>query len=132
MHKEETAKLYVTDTAKDVEAAVRDLEAAVKRNMFVVRHVHDLQQTLKEKGGDFPNSGHIREVCNPQRAYRVLTTNMAVSMVPPCRISVFQEGGTTKIGMIRPTAWPVSGDSGAQTVVEEVERETVHMIDEAK
>ena len=126
--------LYVTDTAKDVETATRDLEAAVKRNKFGVLHVHNLQQTLKEKGIDFPNACQILEVCNPQRAYQVLTANMAVNMALPCRISVYQEGGKTKIGMIRPTAllslFPEA--AGLKAVAEEVERETVRMIDEAK
>lgn len=126
--------LYVTETEKDVETAARDLEAAVKRNKFGVLHVHDLQKTLKEKGVDFPNACRILEVCNPQRANQVLTANMALNMVLPCRISVYQEGGKTKIGMILPTAllalFPGSADLKA--VAEEVERETMRMIDEAK
>lgn len=126
--------LYIIDTPKDVETAARDLEAAVKRNKFGVLHVHNLQQTLKEKGVDFPNACRILEVCNPQRAQQVLTATMAVNMALPCRISVYQEGGRTKIGMIRPTAllalFPEAG--ALKTVAEEVERETIRMIEEAK
>ena len=96
--------LYVTETTKDVVTAARDLEAAVKRNKFGVLHVHDLQRTLKEKGVDFPNACRILEVCNPHRATQVLAADMSVNMALPCRISVYQEGGKTKIGMIRPTA----------------------------
>src|SRR5574342_410310 len=83
--------LYVTETSKDVETAARDLEEAVKRNKFGVLHVHNLKQTLKEKGIDFPNACKILEVCNPQQANKVLTQNMAVSMALPCRISVYEE-----------------------------------------
>ncbi|MBI4574536.1 MAG: DUF302 domain-containing protein [candidate division NC10 bacterium] len=50
------------------------------------------------------NACKILEVCNPQRATQVLTANMGVNMALPCRISVYQEGGKTRIGMIRPTA----------------------------
>jgi uncharacterized protein (DUF302 family) len=126
--------LYVTETEKDVETAARDLEAAVKRNKFGVLHVHDLQKTLKEKGVDFPNACRILEVCNPQRANQVLTANMALNMVLPCRISVYQERGKTKIGMIRPTALlSMFPDAPAlKTLAEEVERETMRMIDESK
>ena len=126
--------LYVTETKKDVETASRDLEEAVKRNKFSVLHVHDLQKTLKEKGVDFPNACRILEVCNPQRATQVLTSNMAVNMALPCRISVYREGGKTKMGMIRPTAllglFPGAAD--LKPVADEVERETMRMIDEAK
>ena len=64
----------------------------------------------------------------------LLTANMAVNMALPCRISVYQESGKTKIGMIRTTALlGLFPDAGAfKAVAEEVERETVRMIDEAK
>jgi uncharacterized protein (DUF302 family) len=126
--------LYVTDTPKDVATATRDLEEAVKRNKFGVLHVHDLQKTLKEKGVDFPNACRILEVCNPQRAVQVLTENMGMNMALPCRISVYQEQGKTKIGMIRPTALLAlfPGAADLKTVAEDVERETMRMIDEAR
>lgn len=126
--------LYVVNTKKDVATAARDLEEVVNRNKFGVLHVHDLQKTLKEKGVDFPNACKILEVCNPQRATQVLTGNMAVNMALPCRISVYQQGGKTKIGMIRPTALLALFPEAAhlKSVAEEVERETMRMIDEAK
>jgi len=126
--------LYVRETRKDVETAARDLEEAVKRNKFGVLHVHDLQKTLKEKGVNFPNACKILEVCNPHRATQVLSANMAVNMALPCRISVYQEEGKTKIGMIRPTALLAlfPGAADLKLAAEEVERETMRMIDEAK
>ena len=126
--------LYIVETARDVETAVRGLEDAVKRNKFGVLHVHDLQKTLKEKGVDFPNACRILEVCNPQRATQVLAADMSVNMALPCRMSVYQEVGKTKIGMIRPTAplalFPQA--AGLKAVAEELERETLRMIDEAR
>ena len=126
--------MYIVDTKKDVETAARDLEAAVKRNKFGVLHIHDLQKTLKEKGVDFPNACRILEVCNPQRAVQVLTGHMTMNLALPCRISVYQEGGKTKIGMVRPTALLAlfPGAADVKPVAEEVERETIRMIDEAK
>ena len=116
------------------ETATWDLEAAVKRNKFGVLHVHDLQKTLKEKGVDFPKACTILEVRNPQRAVQVVTGNIRVNLALPCRISVYQEGGKTKIGMIRPTALLAlsPGGSALKAVAEDVERETMRMIDEAR
>jgi uncharacterized protein (DUF302 family) len=125
--------LYVRETPKDVVTATRDLEAAVTRNRFGVLHVHDLQKTLREKGIQFPNACSILEVCNPQRAVEVLSKHMGVNTALPCRISVYQEDGKTKIGMIKPTALlALFPDSvSLEPVAEEVERETMRMIDEA-
>ena len=126
--------MYVVETKKPFDVAVRDLEDAVKRNRFGVLHIHDLKGTLKEKGIDFPNACKILEVCNPQRATEVLKHDMTVNLALPCRISVYEEGGKVKIGMVRPTAllslFP-NADK-LRPVAEEVERETIKMIDEAK
>jgi len=126
--------MYVVETKKPFDVAVKDLEEAVKRNRFGVLHIHDLKNTLKEKGIEFPNACKILEVCNPQRATEVLTHDMTMNLALPCRISVYQEGGKTKIGMVRPTAllslFP-SADR-LRSVAEEVERATIKMIDEAK
>ena len=126
--------LYVVETSKDVETAARDLEEAVKRNKFGVLHVHNLKQTLKEKGIDFPNACKILEVCNPQQANKVLSQNMAVSMALPCRISVYEEGGRTRMATMLPTAmlamFPRS--EALKPVAEEVEQKILQMMDEAK
>lgn len=126
--------LYVVETKKSFDVAVKDLEDAVRRNRFGVLHIHDLKGTLKEKGIDFPNACKILEVCHPQRATEVLKHDMAVNFALPCRISVYEQGGKIKIGMIRPTALlGLFPDADALwSVAEEVERDTIKMIDEAK
>jgi uncharacterized protein (DUF302 family) len=130
----EAAMLYVVETAKDVETAARDLEEAAKRNKFGVLHIHDLQQKMKEKGVEFPNGCRILEVCNPHQASRILSHNMAVSLALPCRISVYQDEGRTKIGTILPTATLAifPGAEGMRSVAEEVERAIIKMMDDAK
>ena len=64
---------YIVETPKSVEQAVADLQAAVQGHKFGVLHIHNLQETLKKKGVDFPNACQIIEICNPQRAKEVLT-----------------------------------------------------------
>ncbi len=126
--------LYVVESQKDVATAARDLEEATKRHKFGVLHVHDLQQKMKEKGVEFPRACRVLEVCNPHQASRVLVQQMVVSLALPCRISVYEEWGKTKIGTILPTAllsiFP--GAEGLQGIAKEVEREIVAIIDEAK
>jgi uncharacterized protein (DUF302 family) len=126
--------LYVVESRKDVETAAHDVEEATKRHKFGVLHVHDLQQKMKEKGVEFPRACRILEVCNPHQASRVLSQQMVVSLALPCRISVYEEGGTTKIGTVLPTAllniFP--GAESLQEVARDVEREILAIIDEAK
>lgn len=125
---------YVVETNKSVEQASTDLEAAVKKHDFGVLYVHNLRETLKKKGFDLPNECRILEICNPQQAISVLTEDMKMNMALPCRISVYEEGGKTKIGMIKPTTLlaSLSQSKVLMSIAEEVERKTIQMIEEAK
>jgi uncharacterized protein (DUF302 family)/RNA polymerase-binding transcription factor DksA len=94
---------YVVATAKSVADASRDLEAAVRKHRFGVLHVHDLKQTLTQKGHPLHAECRVFEVCNPEQASRVLARDMRLNMALPCRVSVFEDGGLTQIGTILPT-----------------------------
>ena len=125
---------YVVTSAKSVEQATADLDAAVKKHGFGVLHTYDLKQTLAGKGVDLPHECRILEVCNPRQAARVLSADMEMNMALPCRISVYEDGGQTRIGMVRPTALlaSLSESPGLREVAEEVEAATIRMIEEAK
>lgn len=125
---------YVVTSAKSVEQATADLDAAVKKHGFGVLHTYDLKQTLAGKGVELPHECRILEVCNPRQAARVLSADMEMNMALPCRISVYEDGGQTRIGMVRPTALlaSLSESPGLREVAEEVEAATIRMIEEAK
>jgi uncharacterized protein (DUF302 family) len=125
---------YVVETDKSVEQAVADVEAAAKAHQFGVLHIHNLQQTMKNKGVDFPNECQILEICNPHKAHAVLTADMSLNMALPCRISVYSENGQTKIGMIKPKAMlaVLSDSKDLLAVAQEVEDATIAIIEAAK
>ena len=124
---------YIVETDKSFEQASTDLDAAVKRNGFGVLHVHDLGKTLRGKGVPFTNECRVFEVCNPVQAAKVLATDMRLNMALPCRISVFTEGGRTRIGLIRPAPMlaSLSQDQTLMEVAREVEEKIMRMVDEA-
>jgi len=125
---------YIVDTDKSFEQACADLDSAVKRNGFGVLYVHDLGKTLRSKGIEFKEQCQVFEVCNPHQAAQVLTTDMHLNMALPCRISVFTEAGQTKIGLIKPLQMlsALSQDETLMKVAQEVEDQTIRMVDEAK
>lgn len=124
---------YIVETEKSFEAASEDLEAAVKHLGFGVLHVHDLGATLRSKGIPFDNECKVFEVCNPEQAAKVLSTDMKLNMALPCRISVFAENGKTKIGLIKPVQMlsALSQDAGLLQIAKEVEDKTIQMVDDA-
>jgi len=125
---------YIVETQKTFDQASADLESAVKNHGFGVLHVHDLGSTLRSKGIAFDEQCKVFEVCNPLQAAKVLATDMRLNMALPCRISVFTEGGKTRIGLIKPEQMlaTLSQDATLLQVAKEVEEKTIRMVDEAR
>ncbi|MVO98769.1 DUF302 domain-containing protein [Paenibacillus lutrae] len=95
---------YTVSTTKNLEQAIADLQENLKEEKFGVLWQLDMKEKLSEKGVDFDQPYHILEVCNPVEAKRVLSQNSLVGYFLPCKIAVYEEEGTTRIGMPRPTA----------------------------
>lgn len=125
---------YVIETSKSVEQATDHLQDAVKRNGFGVLHTYDLTQTLRDKGSPIDSECRILEVCNPQIAREILTADMSLNMALPCRISVYEQDGQTRIGLISPRAILslLSDSPGLSDIARDVEDAIKQMIEEAK
>lgn len=96
--------LHVVESTKSLEHLLKDLEAAVAHHRFGVLGVYDLRAKMAEKGVPFARECRIVEVCNPHQARRVLEANLEISTALPCRISVYEEDGRTRLATIKPTA----------------------------
>lgn len=125
---------YVVETNKAFDDASTDLKTEVEKLGFGVLHIHDLGETLRKKGVEFEESCRVFEVCNPVQAAKVLSVDMQLNMALPCRISVYTEKGTTKIGLIKPAQMlsALSDDPALIEVANEVESKTIQMIDNAR
>lgn len=95
--------VVVVETPKSMDEVCRALEESITQHRFGILHIHDVRPTLAKKGYVLDRDVRIYDVCNPQRAKQVLDQNMLVSAALPCAISVFEEGGKTKIAFLRPT-----------------------------
>lgn len=104
------------------------------RHGFGVLHIHDLGATLRGKGIAFEEECKVFEVCNPAQAAKVLAIDMRLNMALPCRISVFTEKGSARIGIIRPVPMlmTLSQDTSLLQVAHEVEEKILKMVNEAK
>jgi uncharacterized protein (DUF302 family) len=83
---------------------------------------------------ELPQECRILDVCNPKQAARVLTADMGMNVALPCRVSVYEDGGQTRIGMVKPTAMLASLSDAPELkrVAEDVELAITRMIDAAK
>jgi uncharacterized protein (DUF302 family) len=94
--------------------------------------VHDLRVKLAEKGVLFARECRIFEVCNPHQAKKVLEANLEISTALPCRISVYEEAGKTRLATIKPTVLiGLYPNPELKGVAVEVETTLVQIMDEA-
>jgi uncharacterized protein (DUF302 family) len=123
--------IHIKTTTKSVDDVSQALETIVPEFKFGLLHTHDLKQTMANKGVAFDHECRVFEVCNPHHAKVVLTEDIRVNMALPCRISVWNDGGETKVGTLLPTQlMGVFGESekmGATAV--EVEEVMLKIID---
>ncbi len=124
---------YIVSTEKSVAEAADALQQAVAHHGFGVLHVYDLKDTLTRKGYPLAAECRIFEVCNPKQASQVLERDMRLNAALPCRISIFEDRGATKIGTIRPAALlgMLSGDERLSEIAANVETSLLSIIDEA-
>ncbi|MBE9549693.1 MAG: DUF302 domain-containing protein [Proteobacteria bacterium] len=124
---------YICKTGKTIEQATADLQTAVVKHGFGVLHIHNLKQTLQNKGVEMNEDCLVFEVCNPHQAKKVLEADMSMNMALPCRISVYSEKGQNYIGMISPASMlgMLSESDALKTVAAEVEEQSIKMINDA-
>ncbi len=124
--------IYSKQSSRSPEEVGKRLEEAAARHKFGVLHIHDLRKTLESKGIQLGSECMVYDVCNPDAASRALHTDMRVSTVLPCRISVFSKDGCCLISTVRPTSlFAVTGLKGSEALAEEVERKVLAIIDES-
>ncbi len=124
--------LRVVESKKPLARLAADLEKAVANHKFGVLGVHDLKAKMAEKGVAFARECRIYEVCNPHQAKRVLEANLEISTALPCRISLYEEAGMSKLATISPTAMMSLFPNPELTgVAEEVEATLVTIMKEA-
>jgi uncharacterized protein (DUF302 family) len=82
--------------------ALDKVTAALKDEGFGVLTKIDVQATLKQKlNADF-RPYTILGVCNPPLAHRALATDLAIGLLLPCTVVVYEEGGGSMVLILDP------------------------------
>jgi len=123
---------YTVETTKTVDEAVAAIEAKTQEKGFRVLHIHNVEATLAAKGFTIEPM-KIIEICNAKFASQVLAKDKKISLMLPCPISVFVEGGNTYISALRPR---VLADyypgAGIEEIAGEVERIVISIVEETR
>ncbi|MBB4823425.1 uncharacterized protein (DUF302 family) [Sporosarcina luteola] len=125
---------YTVMTNKTIEDAISSIEQNLKAHKFGVLWQLDLTETLQKKGVDSYTSPYrILEVCNPTEAAQVLEHNSLAGYFLPCKITVYEEEGNTKIGLPRPTAMiGLVNDAELTSVAQKIEKLLISILEKSK
>lgn len=121
---------YTVETYKSIEESIQFLEASLKQESFGVLWTFNIKEKLEERGFSLEEPFFVLEVCNPQEAERVIKENKLVGYFLPCKIVVYKDNGTTKIGLPKPTALINMLDNNElKEMAKDIEKRLIHCIE---
>ncbi len=124
--------LFKVNSTRSIDTIDAELRASAARHAFGVIAVHDLQQTLGNKGVSLAMECRVYEVCNPQQAKKVLEADGAISTALPCRISVYGSAMGYTLATMLPTEMMKTFEvPEIESVAREVEAVIVQMMNDA-
>ncbi|MFD2760283.1 DUF302 domain-containing protein [Lentibacillus juripiscarius] len=124
---------YTVETDKSMKEAMESLETNLKDDKFGVLWQFDIKDTLQKKGFEFDQPFNVLEVCNPKEAQRVLSQNKLVGYFLPCKIVIYEDEGTTKIGLPRPSSLiQMIEDDSLKEFALDIENRLIACIDKTK
>jgi len=92
---------YTINTTKTFDEAVQSVQEEIVKASMRVLYVHDVQQTLSEKGFQ-REPFKIIEFCSAKYANEFLNLDIKIGLCLPCKINVYTKDGTTFISGMRP------------------------------
>ena len=96
---------YTITTTKMFDEAVLSIQDEIAKAGMRVLYVHDVQQTLAEKGFE-REPLKIVEFCNANFANEFLNKDIKIGLCLPCKINVYTKDGQTFISGMRPIILP--------------------------
>ena len=77
--------IVVVESPNPIDEVCGALEQAIAAHRFGILHIHNVRQTLADKGVQFDREVRIYDVCNRQRAKQVLERNPLIVAALPVR-----------------------------------------------
>ncbi len=87
------------ETNKSVDQAVEDIQKVLPNYGFGLQHIHNPPEKMREKGIDFKTECKILDICSPIIANEILSYDISLSCIMPCKISVYDDKGQTTIAL---------------------------------
>lgn len=120
------------ETNKSVDEVVEKIKEVMPNYGFGLQHIHNPPEKLREKGIDFNTECKILDICSPKIANEMLSADLSLSCVMPCKVAVYDNNGQTTIALnsivqlvddINPDLIEVAQD--AQEIIENIINDSI-------
>ena len=123
---------YIEISNKSVQEVVDNLKGVASKYKYGIQHIHDVKENLKAKGIDFKNECQIVDICNPIVAEQFLSEDMSLSIIMPCKISVYTQDGETMIAMNSLVQLVDDINPDMTEIAQKVQEQLLQIMDEVK
>ena len=123
---------YIEISNKSVQEVVDNLKEVASKYKYGIQHIHNVQETLKSKGIDLGNECQIVDICNPIVAEKFLSEDMSLSIIMPCKISVYTQDRETMIAMNSLVQLVDDINPDLIEIAQEAQEQLLEIIDEIK
>jgi len=111
------------------DAVLSRLPEALKSEGFGVLTEIDVRNTLREKLGVDFRRYKILGACNPPLAHRALQAELAIGVMLPCNVIVYEDGENTVVIAVDPMQTVAAGSPALQPIAEEVRGKLVRVLE---
>ncbi len=123
---------YMEMTNKSVQEVVDSLKEVSSKYKYGIQHIHNVTENLKAKGINLGNECQIVDICNPIVAEQFLSEDMSLSIIMPCKISVYTQDGETMIAMNSLVQLVDDINPDMIELAQKVQEQLLQIIDEVK
>jgi len=92
---------YKKESSKEYFQTLSDLQNVISANGFRILHIHNVKETLAEKGFNI-DEYRIIEICNAKFANTIINKNKEYGVLMPCKIILYAENGKVYLTMQDP------------------------------
>jgi len=122
---------YIAKTDKSFDDAVVSVLKAVEQKGWTLFNVYDIKERLAAKG--FKQKPlKIIEICSGKYANQFLNKDRLISLCMPCKINILEDDEKVKIVGMKPTMISQFFPEVSRGEAEEVEKEVIEIINNAK
>jgi len=122
---------YIVKTNKSFDDAVVSVLKAVEQKGWALFQIYDVKERLAAKGFS-QKPLKIIEICSGKYANQFLNKNRLTSLCMPCKINVLEENEKVKIVGMKPTMISQFFSEVDKKEAEQVEKDVIEMVDNAR